>query len=260
MLLNKVYEEYDYLEGELKGVSDEIGVIISECREAGVPLTTHRIRLWEWPILVYAAKQSGNIGNVLDIGIGGSPLLLWFKRNGWNCFGCDIGEINPKFKTYCEKEGIKFFNSNIFELPFEDEHFDYVMSTCVLEHIDKLAIERRQDFRMSIVRGLEETLRVLKPGRLSAHTVDFMIQGFNQNNQFNKTDLKVIADCLKQKAEVFGGVDYDVLDPFDYYTRESPVHAHDSERKILINKCLALKMRLRDAHMRTCASVVLRKV
>jgi len=257
MLWNKVYEESDLKDG-LSAESNEINDLIDSLHSNGVPLTVHRIRYWEWPLNLHVAEvKEGD--RVLDIGVGGSPLLVAFKNRGCECYGCDKDNLNPIYEKHLSNLGINFLSANIFNLPFEDNYFDFVTSTCVLEHIDNLKIEDRQPFLNSIVKGLTETIRVLKPGTLSSHTIDFKIFGFNGWSQFNKYDISKIVNNLKGLAKQAGGVNYEVADGREYYLRENPIHSPNSEKAKITRACLENKMRLADGSMRTCASLVLRK-
>ena len=258
MILNKLFEISDTTCGELAITSKELNKIIDNLRSENVHINDHRIRYWEWPLHAFVANPSAG-DRILDIGAGKSPLIHWFESKGCECWGCDIDESDPTFAKSCESKGIKLIKASIFDLPFEDGYFDFITSTCVLEHVANLKVENRRLLMNSVVKGLEEVLRVLKKGCLTSHSVDFSIQGFNEYSQFNKYDLELIARLLKDKAEQVGGVDYDVPDPFEYYLRDNPIFNPDIRIGRAIKECLRNKVVVRDGWLRTCASFVLRK-
>lgn len=94
----------------------------------------------------------------LDGGCGGGRYTTALSRFGFKkVIGLDIGEkgIPDGFKrikgTAYEKK-VKFIKGNVLELPFEDNHFDFVFSNGVLHHTTHP------------IKGIEECYRVLKSG------------------------------------------------------------------------------------------------
>ena len=92
-------------------------------------------------------------GKVLDIGIGTGLNLPYYPETVDKIFGIDP---NPGMQRELEKKSnamdlsLEFHLCGAEELPFEDETFDYVVSTLVLCSIPKLEL------------ALEEVARVLK--------------------------------------------------------------------------------------------------
>jgi ubiquinone/menaquinone biosynthesis C-methylase UbiE len=97
-----------------------------------------------------------NIKNILDIGFGDGQLLLNLaQKSNFNLFGIDISQKN------IEKTKKEFINKNlkidlrlgkIDKIPFEDEKFDLVIASEVLEHLNDKELKK----------GLKEVKRVLK--------------------------------------------------------------------------------------------------
>lgn len=85
---------------------------------------------------------------ILDCGCGEGHLLDRLKGDK---FGVDHSEISLK-RAKEKNPGAKFYSSDITQLPFEDEFFQVVTCSEVLEHIT--------DYRSAI----SEILRVTKPG------------------------------------------------------------------------------------------------
>lgn len=102
-------------------------------------------------------------GKVLDIGFGDGYLLEILSRN-FEIYGLDISQANVK-KTLTEltSKNIKAVLKvgNISKIPFEDNFFDFVVASEVLEHVDEETLKN----------GLKGIRRVLKPGGFFVGTV-----------------------------------------------------------------------------------------
>jgi len=74
---------------------------------------------------------------VLDVGCGFGTLLIYALRKGAKtAYGIEISEEDLKTaKKYIKDEKIKLFQGSATNLPFEDNFFDTVVNTEVLEHI-----------------------------------------------------------------------------------------------------------------------------
>lgn len=95
-------------------------------------------------------------GNVLDAGMGPGRLLAELSRTGWTVSGIDISERMVALATArLPPARGRLLQGSIAELPFEDESFDAVVATGVIEYLDDPAA------------GVDELLRVLRPGGLA---------------------------------------------------------------------------------------------
>lgn len=89
---------------------------------------------------------------ILDVGCGVGSVLLALKKPGRELFGIDI---NERYLKEIKDESIKVRKMNAEELEFPHEHFDTVIATDVIEHLDHP------------LKALSEWTRVLKKrGRL----------------------------------------------------------------------------------------------
>jgi len=91
---------------------------------------------------------------LLDFGCGAGQLVKDFCNMGYDAYGCDV------WTTYTQKpvnERLSEIQLNPYRLPFEDNHFDIVVSTSVLEH----AQNTEECF--------QEIYRVLKPSGYAMH-------------------------------------------------------------------------------------------
>jgi len=73
-------------------------------------------------------------GNFLDVGCAGGNLLSVGERLGWKTYGVEISKLFYE----CAKSNLKssfIFNGELHEAKFEDNFFDYVYMSQVLEHV-----------------------------------------------------------------------------------------------------------------------------
>jgi len=116
-----------------------------------------KMRLWEH---VRAAIFLGNVRGkkILDVGTRESILPHYLASKGAIVTACDLneGEIKPS-------DSITIVHADARDLPFEDESFDYVISSACIKHIpgwgDRTAVK--------------EMARVLKPGGKLALTTNY---------------------------------------------------------------------------------------
>lgn len=107
-------------------------------------------------LVKFFIERVGNVQGkkILDVGFGSGGVAIAFNQAGAEVFGVDV---DPELKEVAErnlfqnnaKANLKIYNGT--EFPFEDNYFDYVTSSSVLEHVS---------FPEKV---LDEMLRVLKP-------------------------------------------------------------------------------------------------
>lgn len=101
---------------------------------------------------------------ILDFGCGKGWLVNAFLQLGYDTYGVDIRETEMLDKGHFRKLDLE---SYIF--PFEDEYFDFVYSTSVLEHAKNTE------------QCISEMYRVLKPGGISSHGLPSMYRLFESH-------------------------------------------------------------------------------
>jgi SAM-dependent methyltransferase len=89
---------------------------------------------------------------VLDFGCGKGDLVRALGDIGYSACGCDVVECWPS-----DDPKFKLIDQSPYRIPFEDESFDFIVSTSVLEH----AQNKEDVFR--------EMHRVLKKGGMGLH-------------------------------------------------------------------------------------------
>ena len=103
-----------------------------------------------WPIIQDFIESFPINSLVGDIGCGNGRNCL--VRNDCRFIGTDISE---SFVKICKNKGITSIVANNLSLPFEEKHFDYVMSIAVIHHLSNE--ERR-------INAISELIRVTKIG------------------------------------------------------------------------------------------------
>ena len=102
---------------------------------------------------------------VLDFGCGDGKMVYAFRKLGYRAFGADIAAPSGEVECLIEAEGLRqpgeqplrVIQAENYEIPFNNEHFDFVVSWDVMEHVQDHA------------QALSEINRVLKRGGRSLH-------------------------------------------------------------------------------------------
>uniref|UniRef100_UPI00404889BA class I SAM-dependent methyltransferase n=1 Tax=Algoriphagus sp. TaxID=1872435 RepID=UPI00404889BA len=74
--------------------------------------------------------------NVLDIGIGKAQIAKWFTAKGFEVTGTglEISSYGINVSELQEKQKIKIVECNVEKMPFEDNSFDIILMSHILEH------------------------------------------------------------------------------------------------------------------------------
>ena len=113
---------------------------------------------------------------VLDAGCGNGKNMNYLKDK------CEIIGIDSckNFVTLCKERQLNVLESNILNLPFEDNTFDYIISIAVIHHL-KTESER--------YKAIDEMLRVLKPnGKMLVTIWAYESDKFSENKNFKIGD------------------------------------------------------------------------
>lgn len=109
----------------------------------------------------------GRDSQVLDFGCGEGKTVYAFRKLGYSAFGTDVKAPEFDIRLRLEEEGlsspgedaVRLIDPDHYELSFESNSFDFVVSNAVFEHV--------QDYPQA----LREIRRVLKPGGKSLHII-----------------------------------------------------------------------------------------
>ena len=138
--LAEFYESDAYSEGGQEGLTNRIE-------------TDDKLRdslLWGWPYLDELEKITVTRGKILEVGCGTGFRLSVAKARGWDPHGVELSELATTVAN--ERYAVNAKRCGLVEAQFDDESFDAVMITTVLE--------RSPD----PIQQLTETSRVLKHG------------------------------------------------------------------------------------------------
>jgi len=113
-------------------------------------------KVWDDGRRLDAVLGYANGTDYLDIGCGLGSFLEAAEERGLNTIGIDVGEYPV---NYCRERSLKAQVGSLTETGFDDDSFDLVTASNVLEHIP-----RTED-------GLLEVRRILRPGGIFAFII-----------------------------------------------------------------------------------------
>jgi SAM-dependent methyltransferase len=90
----------------------------------------------------YVAGLIPEFSSILDIGCGDGITVKILREKGFDAFGIDITLDGIKTDPVETEPGAIFFRSPIWDMPFAEDAFDYVISTDALEHLPPQMIEQ----------------------------------------------------------------------------------------------------------------------
>lgn len=135
-------------------------------------------RMWEFPFAILNADLQPGL-KCADVGCGTTPFTIYLanKVGAQNVTGFDpdyIANENEERhsafgikKSHLDKIGINFQPDNLLKMNVPDESFDRVFCISVLEHIPSFVTQQQ---------GIQEMVRILKPGGKLILTVDLGLQ------------------------------------------------------------------------------------
>jgi ubiquinone/menaquinone biosynthesis C-methylase UbiE len=118
----------------------------------------------------------GSLGDkkILDMGCGDGALTYKLHRRGAESYGVDLSEEAIRFaqKKHLElKSGAQFFVESCLQTHFEDEYFDGVVSSDVIEHLDEPGMLLNEISRVLQPQGIAV---ISTPVRFTEHPFDKM--------------------------------------------------------------------------------------
>ena len=117
------------------------------------------------PVYDFIEKYNPKIGKILEIGCGNTRNLIPFAKLNFKCYGLDFSKSMLKQAEKLAKKNkvkIKLIKSDMLNLTFKNNEFDYLLHIASLHHIKT---------EKNILKALEESYRVLKPKGLMLLTV-----------------------------------------------------------------------------------------
>ncbi len=97
------------------------------------------------PLIQHVLKTMRKGDSVLDIGCGDCTSLLGLRVAGVNCVGVDISLAGVPDEVH------SVYGAPVWDMPFDDQQFDYTVSTDVLEHVPTKMIPKaiKEIFRVT---------------------------------------------------------------------------------------------------------------
>jgi 2-polyprenyl-3-methyl-5-hydroxy-6-metoxy-1,4-benzoquinol methylase len=100
--------------------------------------------------LLYTIDSTGiEYNSILDVGCGRGNGINHLKRQGKDVYGVEISSIAV---NAAQKKGLNVVTGSITSIPYEDDRFDLVVSTDVVEHL----------FKEDVKKAITELARVSK--------------------------------------------------------------------------------------------------
>lgn len=191
-VINKLYEESDLEIPEWKMTASRLDQIVGRMRDMGFQPNWHRSRPWEWTVIVKAieAEVIGK-SRILDVGAGRSPLPFLLSQLGHDVWCLDIRSPEPYVDLpFYFENGIKYLLWDASSgLPFGEDEFDFVVSSCVLEHIDAELDDIVSEFlRVSSIGTANTVDIVFDAGRFLIDELANLLRQFNMPSDYRFTD------------------------------------------------------------------------
>ena len=105
-----------------------------------------------WNVIKKFNNSINPNSNILDAGCGNGKNMVYLQNEGHNLIGIDFSD---GLLNICKKKNLNVQNSDLRDLPFNNNTFDYVISIAVIHHL-KTETDR--------IKALNELLRVTKKG------------------------------------------------------------------------------------------------
>lgn len=195
------------------------------------PMVMHR-KLWEWAYICQALEERGMLvegSRGLGFAVGTEPLVALFASKGCEIVATDLDETSAQEAGWTStnqhardlgalnKQGlcnptvfadlVSFRVVNMNQIPEELRNFDFVWSSCAIEHLGD--IKATEDF-MSRMMGC------LKPGGIAVHTTEYNLTSDTDTVEVGPTvilrrsDLESMVSRIKREGHFPQSLDFNV--------------------------------------------------
>lgn len=189
----------------------------------------HR-KIWEWAFIAQALHERGCLvdgAQGLGFAVGTEPLAALFakvgchvvatdldlkaaSKGGWNRtheHAANIGVLNER--NICDagkfSDNVRFMNVDMCDVPDELIGFDFLWSSCAIEHLGSI------DAALAFVM---RAMRCLKPGGLAVHTTEFNCESDTRTIERGKdviprkSDFMRLREALVREGHDVGEIDF----------------------------------------------------
>lgn len=140
-------------EKELKQAYDEASKDYLFSRTEGKDKTGFQNREMEQPMMFKLVPKDLKNKKLLDVGCGPGIHIKKYVERGAECIGIDLSsEMIKLAKEHCPTA--KFETGNIYDLRFDDDSFDIVTASFVLDHVKDLDKAVKEVKRVLKLKGL----------------------------------------------------------------------------------------------------------
>jgi SAM-dependent methyltransferase len=194
----------------------------------------HR-KIWEWCFIAQALFERGMLvegRRGLGFAVGQEPLV------DSNQHSADISRLNTR--DICDKDvfqrRVSFRTVDMNRVPSELAGFDFVWSSCAIEHVGSLD---------KAIAFMERMVDCLKPGGVAVHTTEYNLSSETETlvdgNSviFRKSDLRKLVEKLTKRGCRVEPLDFEVgQGPADLVVDEPP-YTHDPHLRLMIGPYLS---------------------
>lgn len=207
----------------------------------------HR-KLWEFCYIAQVLSERGVLvpGNRgLGFAVGLEPLPALFAKLGCRILGTDLGSdtVDPGWTSTgqhaasvaalnsrgicteaeaCERLEFQFVDMN--RVPDDLKGFDFLWSSCAIEHVGSLELSKRAVLNM---------MKCLKPGGVAVHTTEYNVLSdgatVTEGNSiiWRRRDLVELGESLRAAGHTLAPLELESGNLFaDYYVDEQPYKSH----------------------------------
>lgn len=126
----------DYLEYELSNEEAFLKLQLLGLQDAGFDALEKEI----------FGRNVNSTGEILDIGCATGALLEQLRKKGWNCSGVELCTESAVYAR--EKRGLNVIDKTLEEAAFPDNHFDVILASHLIEHLNDPASFIRETYRI----------------------------------------------------------------------------------------------------------------
>ena len=245
------------------------------------PVIYHR-KLWELAYVLQAIHEGGHLkagARGLGFGCGVEPIPSYLasqgvsvtvtdlanleaSAKGWVASNQHLNGIDGAFLPHLVDRGVfdnfvEFQTADMNDIPDHLSGYDFCWSMCAMEHLGSI---------QSGLSFVENSLKTLRPGGLSVHTMEFNVEDHGETIDnwmtvlFQRKHIEGIAERLRAQGHKVAELNFDFGDkPMDRFI-DVPPWNHDmpDEMRDRVGNPYHLKLGI-DGFIATCFGIIIKK-